>query len=297
MPVVDERLRRSTAKRRRAKAAAAVTVGYSPDLRPASFLDWKGILDRIAGALLLIPGIPIIAVLVVLVRLTSRGPGIFRQKRVGRNGRIFDLYKIRTMRLDAEVRTGAVWAHADDPRVTPLGGVLRRFHLDEFPQLLNVVRGDMSLVGPRPERPEFVPLLAEAVPGYLDRLAAPPGITGLAQLNLPPDTDLDSVRRKLVLDLEYVEGATLLLDLRIFLGTAGRLVKVPLMRVLRIQRNVVLDDGPSPPGSRLAAGLSATELAEQIETPLNPADGPLAENGNGEPHTAPFRPPRRPKPR
>ena len=155
--------------------------------------------------MLLVPGLPVIALLVLLVRLTSRGPGIYKQARVGKDGRKFMMYKIRTMRQDAEAATGPVWTQAHDPRVTLLGKVLRKLHLDELPQLFNVLKGEMSLVGPRPERPEFVRVLAEAIPGYRNRLAVRPGVTGLAQINLPPDTDLASVQRKLVLDCEYIE--------------------------------------------------------------------------------------------
>jgi lipopolysaccharide/colanic/teichoic acid biosynthesis glycosyltransferase len=157
----------------------------------------------VAGVLLFFSA-PLIGILILLVRCTSRGPGIYSQVRVGKDGLIFTMYKLRSMRCDAEAQTGAVWAGVKhDPRMTYVGYWLRRLHLDELPQLVNVVYGHMSLVGPRPERPEFVELLAEEVPGYLDRLMVKPGITGLAQINLPPDTDLDSVRRKLVLDREY----------------------------------------------------------------------------------------------
>jgi lipopolysaccharide/colanic/teichoic acid biosynthesis glycosyltransferase len=215
---------------------------YRPDhiqrrhfLAPSPYFRWKRRLDPIAAALLLIVGLPIIGLLVLLVRLTSRGPGVYRQPRVGTKGRPFLMYKIRTMHEGAETRTGAVWAKSDDPRVTPLGRFLRASHLDELPQLFNVVKGEMSLIGPRPERPEFVRVLAQAIPDYLDRLAVPPGITGLAQINLPPDTDLNSVRRKLVFDLEYVRYAGWLLDARLSLCTLGRLVGLDLRHALRLQ--------------------------------------------------------------
>jgi len=191
----------------------------------SSYHSYKRGIDITAAFLMLIPGVPIILFLIFLVKLTSKGPGIFAQVRVGKDGKLFTMYKIRTMRFDAEAGTGAVWATKKDPRTTLLGRVLRRLHLDEFPQLINVLRGEMSLVGPRPERPEFVELLSEKIQGYSQRLLVVPGITGYAQLNLPADRDLDDVRRKLALDSEYIEKASLWFDFRLILGTACRLFK------------------------------------------------------------------------
>ncbi len=217
-------------------------------LPPPAYFRWKAGLDRVVAILLLLLGLPLIALLVFLVRLTSRGPGIYRQVRVGRNGRRFKIYKIRTMRQDAEVATGPVWTQTvHDPRIIPLGRMLRKFHLDEIPQLLNVVKGEMSMIGPRPERPEFVHVLAESIPGYLDRLVVPPGITGLAQLNLPPDSDLNSVRRKLALDREYIRQAGPWLDVRLFLCTGLRMLKVPerwLLHFFGLGRDVPLLEIP-----------------------------------------------------
>lgn len=212
-------------------------------IRVSPYVQWKKVVDRVLAAMLLVAAVPVIGILVVVVRLTSKGPGIYRQKRIGRNGRPFTMYKIRTMRQDAEARTGAVWTVPGDARVTALGRVLRVLHLDELPQLVNVLRGEMSLVGPRPERPEFVEVLARRLPGYRDRLAVLPGITGLAQVNLPPDTDLDSVRRKLILDLEYVRYASLWLDLRLLAFTATRLFGLPgsaTIRLFGLSREVIL---------------------------------------------------------
>jgi hypothetical protein len=150
------------------------------------------------------------------------------------------------MRLDAETGTGPVWTSGKrDPRITPLGRILRSLHLDELPQLFNVLRGEMSLIGPRPERPEFVVVLAEEIPGYMNRLAVLPGITGLAQINLPPDTDLDSVRPKQILDLDYIRTAGPWLDLRMLLCTLLRLVGISgarAMRLMRVDRSVSCDD-------------------------------------------------------
>jgi lipopolysaccharide/colanic/teichoic acid biosynthesis glycosyltransferase len=196
---------------------------------------WKTIVDRTFALLLLIPGLPLIALLLVVVRLTSRGPGLYRQVRAGKGNRPFLMYKLRSMCVDAEAGSGPVWAATEaDPRVTPVGHWLRRLHLDELPQLFNVLKGEMSLVGPRPERPEFVAVLAEQIPGYLDRLKVLPGITGLAQVNLSADTDLDSVRRKLVLDREYIAHTGMWLDQRILLCTLLRLFGLRGGRAVRL---------------------------------------------------------------
>jgi lipopolysaccharide/colanic/teichoic acid biosynthesis glycosyltransferase len=207
------------------------------------------------------------------VRATSKGPGIYQQTRVGKGGRIFTMYKVRSMRCDAEGKTGPTWAGVvRDPRVTPLGYWLRLLHLDELPQLFNVLRGEMSLVGPRPERPEFVSILAEQVPGYLDRLSVAPGITGLAQINLPPDTDLDSVRRKLVLDCEYIKTAGILLDVRILLCTALRMFGLrggASVRLLGLERKVELPDAAPEMSAGQTGGPTTLHevLASSTEVP------------------------------
>ena len=208
----------------------------------SDFFPVKEALERIVGLALFIGAAPLIAFLIVLVRLNSRGPGVFRQARVGKRGAVFTMYKLRSMRVDAEASTGPAWSPSgSDPRTTRLGFWLRRLHLDELPQLWNVARGEMSLVGPRPERPEFVHLLAEEIPGYLNRLVVQPGITGLAQINLPPDTDLASVRRKLALDCEYIRTANWHLDARIVLCTVLRVfwIRGPVVtRCLGLERMV-----------------------------------------------------------
>ena len=181
-------------------------------VQPSRYFRSKEIIEWVAAVILLLPGIPLIGLLVLLVRLHSRGPGIYRQARLGKNARVFNMYKIRTMRYDAEDKTGPVWAKANDPRITRLGRFLRKLHLDELPQLINVVKKEMSLIGPRPERPEIAAVLAEEIPGYTDRLVVLPGVTGLAQINLPPDSTLDDVRRKLVLDMKYIKQAGPWLD-------------------------------------------------------------------------------------
>jgi lipopolysaccharide/colanic/teichoic acid biosynthesis glycosyltransferase len=201
--------------------------------------------DLIFAVLLLIATAPIIALVLVLVKLTSRGPAIYRQKRLGYLGKPYTIYKVRTMAQDCEKHTGPQWSSgSNDPRVTSLGRFLRQTHLDELPQLWNVIRGDMSLVGPRPERPEFVLQLERQIPRYRDRLSVLPGVTGLAQIQLPPDTDLESVRRKLACDLYYVQRMSPGLDLRIMLSTvtsvAGIRFSVP-QRLLRIPSGQVVE--------------------------------------------------------
>jgi lipopolysaccharide/colanic/teichoic acid biosynthesis glycosyltransferase len=155
----------------------------------------------------------------------------YSQTRVGRNGKPFTIYKIRTMINNCEVLTGARWSMPGDPRITPVGWFLRRTHIDELPQLWNVLRGEMSLVGPRPERPEFVPRLEETIANYSDRLLVKPGLTGLAQVQLPPDTDLASVQRKLAYDLYYIQHAGFWLEARIYVATALHLVAVPFQMI------------------------------------------------------------------
>jgi lipopolysaccharide/colanic/teichoic acid biosynthesis glycosyltransferase len=209
----------------------------SPLPLPGWYLSAKVGLDLVLGLAILVVAGPVILLAALLVKLTSRGPAFYSQTRLGLNGRSFRIYKLRTMAHDCERRTGPQWATRDDPRVTPLGRLLRRTHVDELPQLWNVLRGQMSLVGPRPERPEFVAHLALAVPCYRDRLLVRPGITGLAQVQLPPDTDLTSVRRKLAYDLYYVRQIGLGLDLRIILSTLCYLVGIPFSwprRLLRV---------------------------------------------------------------
>lgn len=177
---------------------------------------------------------PLLALAVVLVRLSSEGPVVYTQTRMGKGRRPFTIFKIRTMHHDCERHTGPRWSTENDPRVFPVGHFLRRSHLDELPQLWNVLRGEMSLVGPRPERPEFVGQLEKAVPRYAERLLVLPGVTGLAQVILPPDVDHDSVRRKLVYDLHYVDQVGLWFDLRIMAGTGLYLLGVPRAAASRL---------------------------------------------------------------
>jgi lipopolysaccharide/colanic/teichoic acid biosynthesis glycosyltransferase len=263
-------------------------MGESTDYRPevyrtSVYHSVRPALERLAALLLLVALSPLIGLLVVLIRLTSKGPGIYSQTRLGRGGAIFTMYKLRSMRLDAESKTGPVWAAVGrDPRVTPLGHWLRRSHLDELPQLYNILRGEMSLIGPRPERPAIAAVLADAIPDYLDRLRVLPGVTGLAQINLPPDTDLNSVRAKLQLDLEYIRRADWWLDIRIAACTLLRLVGLRGGRAvswLGLHRSVDLGAIPAAAGAhcQLAVVISADEVSPAEEpAPLHPADTAMA---------------------
>ncbi len=180
----------------------------------------KRVVDLVGGLAILALLSPIMVMLAVLVKLDSPGPILFSQIRMGRLGRVFRIYKFRTMVQNAEAQTGPVWASPeDDPRVTALGRFLRRSHLDELPQLFNVMAGDMSLVGPRPERPCFVEQLVQSIPAYDQRLFVKPGMTGLAQVHYRYDQTLADVKRKLRFDLLYVKRMCLMLDARILVWT------------------------------------------------------------------------------
>jgi lipopolysaccharide/colanic/teichoic acid biosynthesis glycosyltransferase len=232
--------------------------GHTPVVVPrlSWYIPCKRWVESFFAVVLLVLASPIIILGAVLVKLSSRGPAFYRQVRVGLNGRTFTLFKLRTMRQDAEVGTGPVWSTENDPRITPLGQLLRCTHIDEFPQLWNVARGEMSLVGPRPERPEFVARLDWEIPSYRERLQVRPGITGLAQLRLPADASLDCVRRKVIYDVYYVRYLTPWLDIKLLCLTAGRLLKelykfccrgVALPGADEIERGYQLAVGIAPP--------------------------------------------------
>ncbi len=180
-----------------------------------------------AAALGMLPlALFLIACAALAVKLTSPGPMFYTQTRVGLNGRKYKIVKIRTMRADVEAVSGIQWSQKGDSRITRVGRFLRATHIDEFPQLFNVLLGQMSLVGPRPERPEVIQArgLNQLVPGYRHRLRVKPGVTGLAQVQLPADTDVTSVRYKVVYDLYYVEHQSLMLDVRLIAATLFRAV-------------------------------------------------------------------------
>lgn len=182
----------------------------------------KRAFDVFFGVLLLILTLPLtlLAVLAIVIEDGIHAPIFYRQTRVGRHGNIIWLYKFRSMRVNAERDTGARWSTAGDDRITRAGKVLRRFRIDELPQMLNIVKGDMSVVGPRPERPEFVEELSRQVPLYYYRHGVRPGLTGWAQLNFPYGASVADAREKLQYDLYYIKNASLILDLLILLQTA-----------------------------------------------------------------------------
>jgi lipopolysaccharide/colanic/teichoic acid biosynthesis glycosyltransferase len=227
------------------------------------YLGWKAVADFALAALLAVPALPVVLLAALVVRLTSRGPAFYTQTRVGRQGRLFTIIKLRTMIHNCESLTGPRWSMPGDPRVTPFGWFLRATHLDELPQLLNVLRGEMSLIGPRPERPEFIPELERALPAYRQRLQVRPGVTGLAQVQLPPDTDLNSVRRKLAHDLYYIQQLSPWLDLRLLASTAFHAAGIPsgvLRRALAIPGQAAVERAMHdvvgevvPPRARLSA--------------------------------------------
>jgi len=176
--------------------------------------------DLVAGCVLLMLALPIMFATAIAIMIEDgwKAPVLYRQRRVGQHGHVFDVLKFRSMSVDAE-RTGAAWAVKDDPRVTRVGALIRKTRIDELPQLGNVLRGEMSFVGPRPERPEFVEQLEERIPYYRERHSVKPGITGWAQLCYPYGSSERDALEKLQYDLYYVKNRSLLFDLAILVQT------------------------------------------------------------------------------
>jgi len=197
----------------------------------------RRIMNVIVAAVGIVVTLPIWVLIGIAIKLTSRGPVLYTQTRIGVDtrstgpqeqdprrkhdlgGRPFQIYKFRTMSMDAEAATGPVWAKKNDARVTPLGRILREYRLDELPQLINVLRGEMNVVGPRPERPTIFAELRERIPNYQRRQLTRPGITGHAQVNLEYDGSIDDVRQKVQYDLEYIERASFWEDVKIMANT------------------------------------------------------------------------------
>lgn len=179
----------------------------------------KRAFDIIASLLGIILLSPLFLLTAILINCTSRGPILFTQTRVGKDGKLFEIYKFRTMRVDAEKETGPVWAENNDPRLIPVGKFLRKAHIDEIPQFINILKGEMSLIGPRPERPIFVEKFREEISDYEKRLAVKPGLTGLAQVWHTYDATIEDVRKKIKYDLLYIKKLCLWTDIRILFRT------------------------------------------------------------------------------
>ncbi|MCE5336677.1 MAG: exopolysaccharide biosynthesis polyprenyl glycosylphosphotransferase, partial [Desulfobacteraceae bacterium] len=180
---------------------------------------YKTSFDLLCATIGLILTAPLMPLIALAIRIDSPGPVFFRQVRVGESGRKFRICKFRTMSQDAEKKTGAVWATENDPRITRVGKILRKTRLDELPQIFNVLKGDMSIVGPRPERPEFIEELSRIIPYYGVRHAIKPGITGWAQIKYSYGASVDDAVEKLRYDLYYIKHCSLIFDLLIVIET------------------------------------------------------------------------------
>lgn len=172
-------------------------------------------LDIVSSVIGLIIGLPFVLIFGVLIKIEDRGPVFYKQERLGKDGKCFNIYKLRSMRIDAE-KNGAQWAQKNDPRITKVGNFIRKTRIDEIPQLLNILKGDMGLIGPRPERPELTYQFNEEIPGFINRLVVKPGLTGWAQVNGGYEI---SPQEKLVWDLDYIKNRSILMDIKIILRT------------------------------------------------------------------------------
>lgn len=231
----DERRHRQPAVR--PPYLRVVVPASGPDLADERHVTSRRVLNVVVAIVGVLLTLPLWLVIAILVKITSRGPVIHSQVRVGRDtrdsaagandprrrhdmgGKPFVIYKFRTMQVAAEQHTGAVWATQNDPRITPIGRVLRQYRLDELPQLINVLLGDMNVVGPRPERPTIFADLRESIPQYRYRQRARPGITGLAQVRQQYDSCIEDVQRKVEFDLQYIRQQTFWQDLKIMIET------------------------------------------------------------------------------
>jgi exopolysaccharide biosynthesis polyprenyl glycosylphosphotransferase len=194
-------------------------IDIMPELMPEWEKKLKRLMDIFISFLILIVSSPIIILTSIAIKIDSKGPIFFKQERLGQNGKPFKVLKFRSMINDAEKYTGPVWSQKDDPRVTRMGKFVRRVRIDEIPQMINVLKGEMSLVGPRPERAFFVEKLSLEIPYYKRRLKVRPGVTGWAQIKHKYDETIDDVKIKLRYDLFYIENMSIRMDLKILLRT------------------------------------------------------------------------------
>jgi exopolysaccharide biosynthesis polyprenyl glycosylphosphotransferase len=194
-------------------------IDIMPELMPEWEKKLKRILDILISFLILLITLPLNIFIAILIKLDSKGPVFFRQKRSGMSNKEFKIIKFRSMFKDAEKHTGPIWSQKDDPRVTRIGKLIRKLRIDEIPQMYNVLKGEMSLVGPRPERPFFVDQLSEQIPYYKRRLKVRPGITGWAQVKHKYDENIEDVKVKLRYDLFYIENMSLRMDIKILART------------------------------------------------------------------------------
>jgi sugar transferase (PEP-CTERM system associated) len=193
---------------------------FSDGFHRSKWIDFlKRVMDLAAATIGLVVSMPIMIVVALLVRLESKGPIVFRQTRVGRMGKCFEVLKFRSMSVDAEKANGAQWASENDPRVTRVGKWLRKYRLDELPQFINVMRGEMSFVGPRPERPYFVNELRKTIPYYDERHSVRPGLTGWAQVQYSYGSSIEDAFNKLEYDLFYLQNMSLTFDFAIIFQT------------------------------------------------------------------------------
>ena len=253
-------------------SAHRAAINWSQSRR--RFFARKYWFDQFFGTLLLFVFSPAIVVLWLLVKVTSKGPGFYRQTRTGINRREFEIFKLRSMKIDAESNGQAVWCSPSDNRVTKIGNILRCLHLDELPQLLNVARGDMALVGPRPERPSICSSLEKNIAGYYDRVSTKPGITGLSQINLEADQTLEDVRRKQVLDIYYINQTNCWLEIRILFATALRLFGIKGELVIKwmqlCRRSLVFGETSSDaktPLANCAVSLATHDSQQNLKAP------------------------------
>ncbi|MBU1653001.1 sugar transferase, partial [bacterium] len=206
---------------RTAQVRGVPLIDVFPDILSPWERTFKRFIDIMFALVVLIIGFPFFVFIGICIKLDSPGPVLYSQQRVGRGGKVFTLFKFRSMMQNAEAKTGPVWAGKEDPRITRVGKIIRRLRIDEFPQFFNVLKGDMALVGPRPERAAFVDEFRSSIPLYERRLNVKPGITGWAQVKHKYDESLTDVKEKLRYDLFYLENMSLALDIKIILSTFG----------------------------------------------------------------------------